>query len=35
MQQILAGIDEVNEQNAEARANKAERQAQATQQELV
>ena len=37
MQQILAGINELNErvQNAEARATEAERQAQATQQELT
>ena len=37
MQQILAGINELNErvQSAEARATATERQAQATQQELV
>ena len=37
MQQILAGMNELNErvQNAEARATEAERQAQATQQELA
>ena len=37
MQQILAGMNELNErvQSAEARATEAERQAQATQQELV
>ena len=37
MQQILAGMNELNEkvQNAEARATEVERQAQATQQELA
>ena len=37
MQQIVAGMNELNErvQSAEARATDAERQAQATQQELV
>ena len=36
MQQIVAGMNELNErvQNAESRATEAERQAQATQQEL-